>query len=189
VNLDDNSARILHVDLIALKDEAAMDARETIIEAAAALGAIEGVTRVSAIEADAGSDYDLALLFLLDDSGALEPFGTDVRYVRFLQATVAPSLKSFAGADVRLDAALPVVDAFGACLALAAPPQTYDWEVRQHLETWLRGTCAGVAGLAAGERQRFRGLALAFDAEPLRPERPSIRSFEVTMLAGRARAL
>ena len=99
-------------------------AREAVLEAAKALSAVDGVTRIGAIEAAAGSDYDLALFFMLSDSGALEPFGTDPRYVRFLQGTVAPVLKSFAGADVRLDAPLPVVEAYGACLALAAPPQT-----------------------------------------------------------------
>ena len=41
---------------------------------------------------------------MLEGFTYLEPFGTDARYVRFLQGTVAPRLKAFAGADVSLDA-------------------------------------------------------------------------------------
>ncbi|MGE0687734.1 MAG: hypothetical protein AB7P33_13395 [Dehalococcoidia bacterium] len=84
------------------------------------------------------SDFDLAFFFVLDGFTSLEPFGTDPRYIRFLQGKVARLLRGFAGADVALSAPFPDVQPFATCLALMAPEQTYDWEVRAALESWTR---------------------------------------------------
>ena len=161
---------VLHVDLIALAGGVTDAARTELLAAARALIEIDGVRCIGAIEADAGSAYDIAVCFVLDSFGVLEPFGTDPRYVRFLQGTVAPLLRGFAGADVRLESEWPLTaddaPAHAACLALEAPEETYDWEVRDRLSEWttVRGG-SSVIGLAVGERQRFRGLALAFDSK------------------------
>jgi hypothetical protein len=82
------------------------------------------------------SDFDLAFFFVLDGFTSLEPFGTDPLYIRFLQGKVARILRAFAGADIALDAPFPDVASYATCLALMAPEQTYDWEVRTALETW-----------------------------------------------------
>ena len=96
--------------------------------------------RIGLIEAESGAEYDLALYFVLQGFGALEPFGTNERYVRFLQGHAAPVLRGLAGADVRLEDDFPTDAApNAACLCLAAPFQTYDWEVSAALQTWRDG--------------------------------------------------
>jgi hypothetical protein len=88
----------------------------------------------------AASDFDLAFFFVLDRFTSLEPFGTDPRYIRFLQGKAARILRAFAGADIALTAPFPEVEPYATCLALMAPDQTYDWEVRSALESWTRQT-------------------------------------------------
>ncbi|HLF72352.1 MAG TPA: hypothetical protein VI759_09400, partial [Dehalococcoidia bacterium] len=99
------TAGVLHADLIALADQSDA-ARERLIEAAARVAEIEHVLAAGAIEADAGSEFDVVLFFALADLAALEAFGTDERYTRFLQQDVAANLRAFAGADVSIDAGL-----------------------------------------------------------------------------------
>jgi hypothetical protein len=187
---DGQGGDILHVDLIALRPEVGGEAKVGLIEAAAGLTSIEGVMSVSVIEAEGeASDFDLALLYLLRDFAALEPFGTDARYTRFLQGEVAPLLRGFAGADVRLDAALPVTHGWVVLLGLTAPAETYDWEIRERLAAWAGVGASSVSGLAVGERQRYRGIALAFSDGQASRELPAGEGAEASLISGRARRL
>jgi hypothetical protein len=182
------SDQVLHLDLISLSETASPEAREALITAAAGLASIPNVLRIGIIEA---AD-ELALYFVLQGFGALEPFGTDPAYVRFLQGSVAPVLRGLAGADVRLQADFADADpAYGACVAVAAPFQTYDWEVSAALVAWrdsLTSTASAV-GLQVGEHGRFRGMAIAFAGEPLPGAVVLSPRFGTTLITGRARRL
>jgi hypothetical protein len=105
----------------------------------------EGVAPLSEIGEGPGvrsaaSDFDLAFFFVLDAFTSLEPFGTDAAYIRFLQGKAARILRGFAGADIALDQPFPDIGPNATCLALIAPDQTYDWEVRAALESWAQRT-------------------------------------------------
>lgn len=187
------SQQVLHLDFISLRPEAGLEGRGQILEAAARLAELPQVQSLGAIEADAASDsdFDLVLFFLLPDFQDLEPFGTDTRYAGFLQGAVAPRLKAFAGADVRLEEDFSGVAEQGACLAILAPEETYDWEVRDALQAWRDAApgATGAIGLAAGEKQLYSGAALAF-APGLSPvARPDAARFRATLVAGAARTL
>ena len=141
----------MHIDFVTLAPATGAEARSDILAQAAALAEIESVLEAGVIEAEAGSDFELALYFLLPRFSALEPFGTDGRYVRFLQGTVAPHLGTFAGADVHLEDDFDGPMASASCLALAAPPETYDWEIRGSLSAWAAGLSGSrVIGIAVG---------------------------------------
>jgi len=187
------SQQVLHLDFISLSPTAGPDDRKQLLEAAAQLAELPQVESLGAVEADGASqsDFDLALYFLLPDFTALEPFGTDTRYAGFLQLAVAPRLKAFAGADVRLEADFAVQRTYAACLALMAPEETYDWEVRDALQSWHDSVpgVSGAVGLAVGEKQIYRGAALAFAADPIAAERPDTPKFRSTLIAGAARTL
>ena len=87
-------------------------------------------------------------------------------------------LRGLAGADVRLERDFPAIAAHGVCLALAAPPTTYDWELSANLNAWLQKYgLTGTTGLAIGEHGRFRGLAIAFTDGPVAVEAPLQRPF------------
>ena len=179
--------QVLHIDFIAVTPEAGDGGREEILSQAAVALAIDGVVAVGAIDADEGSNFDLGVYFVLEGFTYLEPFGTDARYVRFLQGTIAPRLKVFAGADVSLDEPFDATLPYASCLALEAPPQTYDWEVRERLSTWVEAVDGErVIGLAVGERQRYRGLAMVF-ADAALSSKPG--SHDGTIVAGKARRL
>ena len=99
-------------------------------------------------------------------------------------------LRGLAGADVRLESDFPAMAAHGVCLALAAPPTTYDWELSANLNAWLQKYgLAGTTGLAIGEHGRFRGLAIAFTDALMAVEAPVQRPFGPSLIAGRARGL
>lgn len=187
------SLQVLHLDFISLSSTAGPDDREHLLEAAAELAALPRVQSLGAIEADAtsGSDFDLVFYFLLPEFSALEPFGTDTRYAGFLQRSVAPRLKAFAGADVRLEDDFTGAGPHAACLALMAPEETYDWEVRDALQGWCdsTGRASGVVGLAVGEKQIYRGGALAFGEARLAAERPADARFRSTLITGTAQTL
>jgi len=176
--------------LISLKAETSGSEREDLLLAAGQLRSIDGVLLTAVIEGVRVSDADLALFFLLDGSADVEAFGTDRRYIAFLQKNLAPSLAGLTGADIVLESDFPGIRPNGICLAIAAPPATYDWEIRQDLATWAASVApeAWATGLAAGERQRYRGIAIAFfedlDALPSPPSR-----YGTLMAAGPARAL
>jgi hypothetical protein len=182
---------LLHLDLIAIAPTASPEARTGLVEAATALNSIPGVDCLLIIEAEAASDFDLALLISLTDARSLEPFGTDQRYTRFLQTSVAPLLGNLAGADLQLEAPLEASDGHAACLAIAAAPQTYDWEVRKALDDWLTALNprASVLGLAYGDKQRFRGGAIAVSQQPLTAARPTDRHLAPVLIAGSLRRL
>ncbi len=187
------SQQVLHLDFIALSQAAGPSDREHLLKAAAQLSVLPQVQSLGAIEADPGSqsDFDLVFYFLLSDFAALEPFGTDSRYASFLQGAVAPRLKAFAGADVRLEADFQAGGEYAACAALLAPDETYDWEVRDTLQAWC-GTLGGGTsdvGLAVGEKQLYRGAALAFGPTPLRIDNPQTSQLKMTQIAGNARTL
>jgi hypothetical protein len=183
------SRQVLHLDFIKLILETGPDQRRQLEDAAAQLSAIDGVVGVGVIEAATESDFDLAFWFLLREFIALEPFGTDPRYSRFLQGSVAPLLRSFAGADVQLEDKLEASDGPAACIALIGPEEAYDFEVREALEAWTETTGAGLCaiGLAVGERQIYRGAALAFGAT--NAETYLDGPFRPTLIRGRARSL
>ena len=183
------SEAVLHLDLIALGPNAAPDAGAALIRSAEVLLSLPGVVDGGAIEGDESSDFNLALYFALRDFAALEPFGTDARYARFLQGDVAPLLRAFAGADVRLEGGLPAGGAYAACLAVATAEETYAWEVRDRLAAWSNGRGRSAIGLAVGERQRFRGLALVFGEAAIAKEPSTVAGFEIAWIAGKARRL
>ena len=181
---------VLHLDLIALTPDATREAREALIASAGELAVLPNVERVGVIEADATDDFDVAFFFVLRGFASLEPFGTDPTYAAFLQTKVAPLLRGLAGADVRLEKDLPPIAAYGACLALAAPPTTYDWELSANLNAWLQKYgLDGTVGLAIGEHGRFRGLAIAFADAALEVEAPVQKPFGPSLITGRARSL
>ncbi|MPZ48729.1 MAG: hypothetical protein GEU75_05345 [Dehalococcoidia bacterium] len=184
---------VLHADFFSLNPSTTPQAREGLIEEARGLAELDEVVSAALIEGDAAADFDLALLFILPEFRALEPFGTDQRYTRFLQARVAPILQGLAGADVQIEDDFSGMAGYAACLAVAAPPETYDWEVKALLTDWVEALnltpSIHMAGLAIGERQRFRGLAISSGDEPFSPPRPSKGAFGVSLITGRSRRL
>jgi hypothetical protein len=185
------SPQVLHLDFIALNDHTASSEHAPLIEGAAELLALDQVIDAGVIQADDHSDYNLAFYFLLPDFLALEPFGTDPLYSRFLQKDVAPVLRSFAGADLLLEHDLRPRAGPAACIALTAPDEIYDWEVREVLDAWAerQGAEARATGLAAGERQRYRGACLAFGGNTPVAEPISDRRFGTTLVRGHAKGL
>jgi hypothetical protein len=185
------SEQVLHIDLIALGDHASAPKRNDLIAAATSLKTMEHVLAVGLIDGADGSDYDLVIYFLLDGFASLEPFGTDPRYSQFLQRSVAPVLRGFTGADVKLETDLTMIDGPAALMAIAAPEETYDWEVREALELWTQSLRAtGVAvGVAVGERQRYRGAGIAFGGDALAAVHPANTPFSATIVCGQARRL
>jgi hypothetical protein len=181
---------VLHLDLIKLSPEARPEQRDHLMTAAAGLRDITGVTSIGVIEGEEGSDFDLAFWFLLEDFMALEPFGTDPRYSRFLQREVAPIVRGFAGADVTLDETLVPSAGTAACLAVIGPEEAYDFEVRDTLAGWVEstGAVATAIGLAVGEKQMYRGAALAFGVAEGAP-RPAIEPFRGTLVRGESKVL
>jgi hypothetical protein len=72
-----------------------------------------------------------------------------------------------------------------------APDETYDWEVREALQAWANATGATMAaiGLAVGERQAYRGVALAFGDTLQDTHAPDPERFRATVVRGAARRL
>jgi hypothetical protein len=185
------SQQVLHLDFIGLRPETTQEQRTQLEEAAAGLLALDQVLGAGVISGESGSDFDIAFLFLLPDFTDLEPFGTDPRYVRFLQGNVAPVLRAFAGADVKLEEDLDIVDGPAACLALMAPEETYDWEVRDALETWAGALSpdACAIGIAVGERQQYRGVSIAFGGGAPTAAKPDEGPFRPALIRGTSRRL
>ncbi len=185
------SQQILHLDFVGLRPETTQEQRSQLEEAAAELLSLDQVIDAGVIKAEAESDFDLAFLFLLPGFTDLEPFGTDPRYVRFLQGSVAPVLRAFAGADVKLEDDLVFADGTAACLALIAPEETYDWEVRDALEAWAGNLSpdAIAVGIAVGERQQYRGVSIAFGGHASTAAKPEAGSFRPALIRGTARRL
>jgi hypothetical protein len=182
-----NTNPVLHIDLLALKPDAEAGAIEALLAAAAGLLSISNVLTGGAIRGGDGSDFDLGVYFVLAGFTDLEPFGTDAGYARFLQTKVAPVLRSFTGASVSLQGPFPGHAGFAACLALAAPEETYDWEVREALSGWLPAeTAASAVGLAIGERQRYRGCVIGFANALIVPQRIADSRFETAVIAGQS---
>jgi hypothetical protein len=181
----------MHIDFVAVSDQATPERLNDLFAEAARLATLDEVVSAGIIEADSGSDFELAFLFLLQDFAALEPFGTSPMYSRFLQGYVAPVLRLLAGADVRLEGDMPAIAGQAVCLALAADDEIYDWEISDALNDWSRhGSPKGaVAGMAVGERQRFRGIGLAFADAQMTPVKVADERFASTLVAGKARSL
>jgi hypothetical protein len=180
----------MHLDLVALADHAREPQTRDLVQAASGLAAREDVICAGVIEAEAGSDFDLAFFFVLSDFSALEPFGTDERYSRFLQRHLAPVLRQLAGADVRLAAWPDAAASHASCLALAADDETYDWEVNEELESWAAALGgASAIGLAVGERQRYRGAAIVFADPAPQQEREFEARFAADVVSGPIRKL
>jgi len=182
-------AEILHLDFINLTPGTAPEACLELERAAGALRAIDGVMGVGVIKGDEASDFDVAFWFTLRDFAALEPFGTDPRYSQFLQGIVAPLLRGFAGADVKLEEDFEGRAGAAACVALMGPEESYDFEVREALEAWTAavGGQPAVVGLAVGEKQMYRGAAIAF--RPVAVETPVLEPFRATIIRGTSRPL
>ncbi len=184
------SEQVLHLDFIKLTPETAREQRNELEVAASQLREIDGVESVGVIEGASGSDFDLAFWFVLRQFTALEPFGTHPRYTQFLQGTVAPLITGFAGADVRLDDDFEALDGGAACAALMGPDEAYDFEVREALSAWSEeaGASLTAIGLAVGEKQLYRGAAIAFGAGNS-VTKPEIEPFRATLIRGTARSL
>jgi hypothetical protein len=178
---------VVHFDFVSLADNAADAAVGELLDAASELTRLEAVQAAGVVRGQAGSDFDLAFFFVLKGFADLEPFGTDPAYIRFLQGKVAPVLKGFAGADVSLRREFPEVGAFGSCLALAAPDETYDWEIWAALEGW--GGDDAAVGLAIGERQRYRGCVIRFTNTDHAPLPAPEGAFQASFVAGAAQRL
>jgi hypothetical protein len=185
------TAQVLHADFITLNATATVAAKDALLEEAGSLSDLDEVVSVTVVEGESDSGVELALFFVLKEFTALEPFGTAGRYSGFLQGRVAPLLRGLAGADVQLEHDFPAPAQNAACLAIAAPPETYDWEVRSLLSGWAGRLNAGSStfGLAIGERQRFRGLAVTFSPAPLAMQPPQMARFGAMLITGKARAL
>jgi putative ABC transport system ATP-binding protein len=183
--------QVLHLDLIALADPTDVRARDQVLQAAAALAEVDGVEAIVAIDAgEEGSPFHLALAFVLRDFQALEPFGTDPRYTRFLQRSLAPVLRLLAGADCLLEEAWPSPRAHGECLAVAASNDTYDWELRQFFAALRQGyETSSTAGLAAGERGRYRGIVIIFSNSPAELTLAADPRLTIHRVSGHARVL
>jgi hypothetical protein len=161
-----------------------------LLSEAAALSTLPGLSAVSCIRGRETSDFDLAFLFEVESLRDLEGFGTDQRYIRFLQGGLGQALRSFGGADVLVDgeATLPAEAGFAGCAAVACGPQTYDWQVRAALNRWTAGATA-VSGLAVGERQRYRGLAVMFSDRDIARPAAGFEGFGVDFIHGAYRRL
>ena len=185
------SQTILHADFISLAKDVTREARRDLLTRAADLVTINGVIAGASVDGDAGSDFDIALLFTVESLQALEHFGTDARYLRFLRGDAAPALRALAGADVRLESSLPPPGPYAACLAVATAEETYDWQVKDALQAWADGVAGATTavGLASTERQRFRGLAFCAAAGPVSRPVDLPAGFAVTFVGGRARRL
>jgi hypothetical protein len=180
--------RGLHADFISLRPEAEPAAIEALLTAATALAELPMVERVYVLDPDAGAAYDLIVLFFLDSATAIEGFGTDPRYARFLQGAVAPVLQHLDGADLGIEGDAGDDLPYAACYCLAAPLQTFDWEARDRMNAWRDGLDAAwsVTGIATGDRDRFRGVALAVGESPFGESGVAPPSLEVR---GRLRRL
>jgi hypothetical protein len=182
------TAQVLHADLVLLREDVTDDARQALFDEAASLTALPGIAAIGVIEGMAGSDFDLAFFFVLDSFANLETFGTDARYIRFLQGGVARSLKSFGGADIQLMEQYRGAGRYAALAALAASPQTYDWQVRDALAAWAGGP-QSTAGLAVGERQRYRGLGIMFSDDEITRPTSGFEGFGLDFVTGACRLL
>lgn len=184
-------SQVLHLDFVSLDPGAGPDQRRRLEEAAAGLISIPGVIGAGVIQADSPSEFDIAFWFLLPEFTALEPFGTDPRYSRFLQGNVAPVLRGFAGADVTLGTEFESIDGPAACLALMGPDEAYDFEVRETLTAWAEGLGPDrtAIGLAVGEKQMYRGAGLAFGGDAATAATPDAGPFRATLISGQARSL
>jgi hypothetical protein len=70
-----------------------------------------------------------------------------------------------------------------------APDESYDWEVSDALSQWAATQAESfVVGVAVGERQRYRGVALVFTAT-MPPKAPAMPGREVGIVSGRLRML
>jgi hypothetical protein len=181
-------SQVLHLDFIALNPDTTLEQRGQLDQAASDLCSMEQVVGAGVIEADEASAFDLVFWFLLPEFAALEPFGTDARYSRFLQGSVAPLLRGFAGADVGLTDDLQARVGPAACLALAGPEETYNFEVRDTLEVWVEslGAARAAVGVAIGERQMYRGAAIAFGVADNATSLDT-GPFQATLIRGQAR--
>jgi hypothetical protein len=177
----------MHLDLVTLADGCSEDQRQQLLGAARVLAEMDCVVRAGVIEAEHGSDFDLAFFYVLPEFSALEPFGTHELYSRFLQRYLAPVLRQLAGADVKLAEGSFPESAQASCLALAAEEETYDWEVNEALTSWAAGQ--GVVGLATGERQQYRGVALVVGKGSARQPAAEDSRFRAQMISGPLRRL
>ncbi len=125
------SAQVLHLDLAALSPATSAEDRRQLIEAAGCLTSLAEVTSAGVIEASPSTgsgrsdeaDFELAFFFLLPEFAALEHFGTDPLYARFLRGRLAPLLRSFAGVDVRLEGEFPAMSEHAAMGIISQPPR------------------------------------------------------------------
>src|SRR4051794_31924278 len=187
---DTQTARVIHIDFVAVADnKATPELLDALFVEAGSLAQLDEVVDAGVIEGAPGSDFELAFLFVLRDFAALEPFGTKPAYAKFLQGYVAPVLRQLAGADVRLEGEMPAIQGPASCIALAASDETYDWEVSSALRDWAKvlSPDSRAIGLAVGERQRYRGVAIAFGSA--KAERLTDELMTSTLIIGEARSL
>jgi hypothetical protein len=177
------------MDLVLLREGVTAAARHDLFDEARGLAAINGVLACGLVENGGASDFDLAFFFVVDSPSNLEAFGTNERYIRFLQGGLARALRAFGGADVQLTTPFAGGADYAACLAVAAPPQTYDWQVRDALASWCATAAGCMSGLAIGERQRYRGIGIMFSSEPIPRPASGFDGFGLDFISGRGRML
>jgi hypothetical protein len=152
---------VLHLLLAHLKPGTTDERREQLMAAFSDLLAIPEALRLGCVVArDQDSTHDLALFACLTDAAALERFGTDARYMRYLRGSFLPLVERFVTVDLRLDdRPLPGGHESALCFCLDVPPATYDWQVRavlSRLTEESRAEDPACLGIALNDRQPYR---------------------------------
>lgn len=151
---------VLHLLLVRLRTPTLDKSGEALVREFLRLHRPADVLRLGCITAsDAGSTHNLALFAHLADAAALDRFGTDAPYMRFLQQSFLPAVSAFVTMDIAVDdGPLPEGQPSAVCFCLDVAPATYDWQVRSLLERLIAtpGASAATLGMALNDRQPYR---------------------------------
>lgn len=157
---------VLHLLLVRLKPRARDGNGEALVSEFLRLRHAREVLRLGCVtDGNAGSTHDLALFAYLADAAALERFGTDARYMRFLQQSFLPAVGDFVTMDIAIDdGPLPEGQPSAICFCLDVAPATYDWQVRLLLERLIAtpGASAASLGMALNDRQPYRAGGVVY---------------------------
>ncbi|MDI6856756.1 MAG: hypothetical protein QME71_00325 [Dehalococcoidia bacterium] len=157
---------VLHLLLVRLKARDRHENGEALVSRFLRLQHACEVLRLGCVVGSrAGSTHDLALFAYLADAAALERFGTDARYMRFLQQSFLPAVGDFVTMDIVIDdGPLPENRPSALCFCLNVAPATYDWQVRSLLERFIAapGASAASLGMALNDRQPYRAGGVVY---------------------------
>ena len=157
---------VLHLLLVRLKPRTPDGDGEALVKEFLRLHRAGDMARLGCIAAgSAGSTHDLALFAYLADAAALELFGTDAGYMRFLQQSFLPAVSAFVTMDIAIDdRPLPEGQSSAICFGLDVAPATYDWQVRSLLARLIDvpGASAASLGMALNDRQPYRAGGVVY---------------------------